>query len=71
MYMVFRNEWGDYNMQYLINQSSYNNEITWYMWRKVSVQCLHHELHNKCLSNIEIPAKCTVTFLLQLGQSHL
>jgi len=28
---MFQNEWNDYSLHYLINQSSYNNEITWYV----------------------------------------
>jgi len=27
-HMVFQNRWYNYNLYYLINQSSYNNEIT-------------------------------------------
>jgi ankyrin repeat protein len=32
LYIVFQNEWEDnYSLHYLINHSSYNNEIPWYM----------------------------------------
>jgi len=29
-YRMFQNEWYDYILHYLINSSSYNNEIMWY-----------------------------------------
>jgi len=39
IYMVFQNEWDKYNLHYLINQSSYNNEISQYMYETLQV-CL-------------------------------
>jgi len=31
VYMMFQNELDDCSLHYLINWSSYNNEITWHM----------------------------------------
>lgn len=76
MYSMFQNEWDDYTWLHVMYQSSYNNEIPWYMQRNSSslftrVQYVHHKLCNKCLGNTEIPPMSAVALLHKLEQLQL
>jgi len=60
----------------LITRISYNNNITWYMYRNTSrfayVFILRSMCYKaKCPNDIEIPPECAVALLHRLGQSHL
>jgi len=75
LYTVFQNECDDYNLRYLISQSSHNNEILCTCRERqvllTSVQHVHHELCGKCLINTGISPNCSVTPLHQFRQLHL
>jgi hypothetical protein len=58
----------DYNLLYLTNQSSHNNEIETHA---ETLKAAHHKSCDKYIGNVELLPMCAVLLLHQLLQLHL